>query len=104
MVCAESLACLSACLGRVGSYMHRQVNLQVGGSKIWLNRTVSCPPFAARALLTVVRPQGNCLSLCFFWLFFGMALDLEKAVSSAPSVGTPRDFPLPPGIIIVCPG
>ena len=44
-------------------------------------------PFAARALGTVASSQGN--SLSYFWLSLGVALDLGRIVSFAPSLGMP---------------
>ena len=88
------------------SFVYRKLSLQVGGSKVWLDRNMRCTPFAAGALLTVVSSQKNCPSLCFFWLFWGMALHLERVVAFAPSVGCLLHlwgFPKLLGIIIVCP-
>ena len=53
LVCSEP-TWFSACLGCVGSCVCSQPNLHVGGSKVWLDRNVTCAPLATMALLTIV--------------------------------------------------
>ena len=55
---------------------------------MWPDRNAGCTPLAARVLPTAASSQGNCLRLSSFWLSLGLALDLGRVVSFAPSLGT----------------
>lgn len=73
-----------------------------------LNRSVVCTPFAANTsiLPTTASCQGNCLSLSFLLLSFGVALDLGRVIYFASSLGMPlcpRSCSIVPGIFIVSP-
>lgn len=50
---------------------------------------MSCSPCAGRVIPTIASSQGSYLSLSFFWLSLGVALDLGRMVSLAPHLGIP---------------
>lgn len=41
--------------------------VRLGTEKIWLDRNVSCTPFATNILPTIASSQGNCVSLGYYW-------------------------------------
>ena len=79
---------------------------QVGGPKIWPDKNVSWTPWVAKVLPTVASSPGYCLSLSFFWLSLGVALDLGRIVRFAPFLGPlfcAWSHSILPGMFTVCP-
>ena len=60
---------------------------RLGAPKLRLHRNTGGAPFAVKVLLTVATSQGNGLSLSFLRFCLGVALDPERVIAFASSLG-----------------